>query len=72
MDLLDKPRMSEPSEAARPAPRRSTTAVLLGWLVSLLIWVVVAWAAYAYRFQLMEAWPPIRRLYAAFGLGPGS
>ncbi len=53
-------------------PKRAGAVVWLGWIVSLVIWGLVVWAAYAYRFQLMDAWPPIRRLYAAFGLGPGS
>ena len=44
----------------------------VGWVVSLVIWGVVIWAAYAYRSEIMDAWPPSQRLYAALGLGPGS
>jgi predicted Zn finger-like uncharacterized protein len=62
------------SDAAPETPvrRRAGAAVWLGWAVSLAVWVLVVWAAYTYRAQVMEAWPPSQRLYAAVGLGPGS
>lgn len=59
--------LAEPPPAR---PRRSSATVWLGWLISLVIWGFVAWAAFAWRHQLMAAWPPIGRLYAAFGAGP--
>lgn len=54
------------------AERGRRTAVWLGWLVSLVIWGLVIWAGYHYRADIMAAWPPSQRLYAALGLGPGS
>jgi predicted Zn finger-like uncharacterized protein len=60
-----------PPERVARQRRGASLAVWLGWIVSLIIWGLVAWAAWAWRYQLMEAWPPIQRLYAAFGVGPG-
>ena len=62
--------------AAHVAPparrRRAPPAVWLGWVASVAVWGMVIWAGYAYRAQVMDAWPPSQRLYAALGLGPGS
>jgi len=64
----------DPDEAPmQPPPRqRTSTGVWVGWAASVGIWALVLWAAYAYRAQVMDAWPPSQRLYAALGLGPGS
>lgn len=54
------------------AERRGRPGVWLGWLASAVIWGLVIWAGYAYRADIMAAWPPSQRLYVALGLGPGS
>lgn len=71
--------------AAEPAPRpasamdrlvqpptRSSSLVRLrlAWLASVVLLVLLAWGAYAWRAQIVTAWPPSARLYAAFGMQP--
>jgi predicted Zn finger-like uncharacterized protein len=41
-----------------------------GWLVTLIVLAALCWAAYGWRDQIMQAWPPSIRLYAALGLAP--
>jgi len=61
-----------PREPRTAAPRElgSTAAagVLLGWVLTVLVIGGALYAGYAYRDQLMTAWPPSTRLYAALGL----
>jgi hypothetical protein len=38
------------------------------WVLSLAVLAGVVWAAYAYRAEIMAAWPPSQRAYAAMGL----
>ena len=59
-----------PETAVAPAAPRRRTGVWVGWIVSIVIWALVVWAAYHYRADIMAAWPPSQRLYAALGLGP--
>lgn len=42
--------------------------VLAGWVLSLAVIAGLAWSAYAWRAQIMHAWPPSERVYAALGL----
>jgi hypothetical protein len=42
----------------------------LAWAASVLILVLLAWAAYGWRAEIMHAWPASERLYAALGLLP--
>ncbi|NKE43665.1 hypothetical protein HB662_02680 [Roseomonas frigidaquae] len=41
---------------------------LAGWLVTLLVLALAAYAGYAFRAEIMTAWPPSQRLYALLGL----
>ncbi len=64
-------------EAARPptsgeppsakAPSRLPAAVLACWVLSLVVLAGGAAAALAWRQQVMVAWPPSARAYAALG-----
>ncbi len=61
----------EPRAAAsRASADKAGTAVLIGWVLTILVLGGAAYAFYAYRTQLMAAWPPSTRLYAALGLHP--
>jgi predicted Zn finger-like uncharacterized protein len=71
-DPLHGTTIIRPLSTPQPPRRRAGAAAWLGWVASLAVWVAVLWAAYAYRTQVMDAWPPAKRLYAALGLGPGS
>ena len=50
-----------------PPPAAAT--VWLGWIASIVLLAVLIWAGYTYRNDVMQAWPPSQRLYAAIGLG---
>jgi predicted Zn finger-like uncharacterized protein len=57
------------------APRRRVSAVgasnrvaVLGWLLSVLVLAMLGGAAVAWRGDVMAAWPPSQRVYAALGL----
>jgi predicted Zn finger-like uncharacterized protein len=41
---------------------------LLGWLLTVAVVVVGLLAGYAFRAEIMAAWPPATRLFAALGL----
>lgn len=47
-------------------PKRNRAAGV-AWTVSLLILVILAAAAYAYRGDIMQIWPPSARFYQLFG-----
>ena len=51
-------------------PRKETTA-LTGWIISLALLAALAWGGVRWRTDVMRAWPPSERLYAALGLVPG-
>ena len=54
---------------AAPKPRpRASMALRLAWLGSLVLVILLIGAAYAWRAEVMAAWPPSVRLYAALGL----
>lgn len=53
-----------------PAPRPEMTA-LTGWIISLALLAALAWGGVRWRTDVMRAWPPSERLYAALGLAPG-
>jgi predicted Zn finger-like uncharacterized protein len=60
--------------AAHPASPQSRLRLRLAWAASLLLIVLAAWSAYSWRSQIVTAWPPSARVYAALGMhiGPGS
>jgi predicted Zn finger-like uncharacterized protein len=53
----------------RDTPRRSGPVLALAWLLSLATLAVAGWALVHYQTEIVEAWPPAARLYAALGLG---
>lgn len=57
--------------AAHPAILRSRLPLRAAWAASSIILMSAAWGAYAWRAQIVEAWPPSARAYAALGLEPG-
>ena len=57
---------------AEPSARREGTLLRLAWAASVLILILLAWAAYGWRTEIMHAWPASERLYAALGLLPGT
>lgn len=71
-----KPTLSSEPEAlalAHPLPIlarnvRNPPFVLAGWVLSAALLACLAWAAYAWRTDIMRQWPPSQRMYAAFGL----
>lgn len=59
----------------RPPPRDDEIdlappgrSVMIAWVISLLVIAALIWAAFAFRTEVMGAWPPSARLYAAIGL----
>ena len=63
---------AEQALIAEPATRREGTLLRLAWAASVLILVLLAWAAYGWRAEIMHAWPASERLYAALGLLPAT
>jgi predicted Zn finger-like uncharacterized protein len=58
---------------ARPVePPRRTPWVGLAWVGSLIVVAALAWGAVTWRADVMHAWPPSTRAYAALGLVPTS
>jgi hypothetical protein len=56
--------------ALHPAMRRSSTALRLAWAGSIVLLILLGAVAFAWRTQIVAAWPPSARAYAAFGLHP--
>jgi hypothetical protein len=54
--------------AAPQPPQRSNLALTIAWLGSVVVIVVLLYAAYAWRVEVMAAWPPSERVYAVLGL----
>jgi predicted Zn finger-like uncharacterized protein len=54
----------------RPAPVRRTRGltVALSWLLTFAVLGTAAAACYKWRAEVMTAWPPSQRVYAALGL----
>ncbi len=73
-DLLDAPPaevpVSFPPLAAKTGPRLDTAA-LAGWAISLALLAALGWSGVRWRTDVMRAWPPSERLYAALGLASG-
>ncbi len=54
-------------QATRPSSRLQ---LRLAWLASLAVLAFLGWAAYAWRAEIVAAWPPSGRIYAIFGMQP--
>ena len=65
------PRSSAMDRLALPSARPpSRFRLRLAWLLSLALLGLLGWAAYEWRTQIVAAWPPSARVYAAFGMQP--
>lgn len=67
---LDRPSptaMQRLVNIAEPPPRPSLWPAA-AWAASILVLALLAWAAFAWRTDIMQAWPPSTRVYAALGL----
>lgn len=67
---LDRPSptaMQRLVNIAEPPPRPSLWPAV-AWAASLLVLALLVWAAFAWRGDIMQAWPPSTRVYAALGL----
>lgn len=53
--------------SVRPSSR---LPLRVAWLASLAVLAFLGWAAYAWRADIVAAWPPSARMYAAFGVQP--
>jgi predicted Zn finger-like uncharacterized protein len=56
--------------SAHPATTASTLGLRIAWAVSLVVLLALVGSAYAWRTQLVSAWPPSARAYALFGMQP--
>lgn len=66
-----KPRVAAPAAPFPPIVPGNTRPrfpVFLAWAASLALLGALAWAMVAWRADVMRAWPPSERLYAALGL----
>jgi len=54
-------------QAAEPPPRRSIWPGVV-WVISLVALAVLVWAAFNWRADIMQVWPPSRRVFALLGL----
>jgi predicted Zn finger-like uncharacterized protein len=68
--VTDAPRPSSAMDrlalhSVRPASR---LPLHLAWLASLAVLAFLGWAAYAWRADIVTAWPPSARMYAPFGV----
>jgi predicted Zn finger-like uncharacterized protein len=50
---------------SRPIPALASIAAVA---TSVLVLIALGWAIYAWRAEVMQAWPPSQRLFAALGL----
>jgi predicted Zn finger-like uncharacterized protein len=56
--------------AVQSAPPPSRLQLRLAWFASLVLIALFCIAAYAWRADIVEVWPPSARMYAAFGMRP--
>jgi predicted Zn finger-like uncharacterized protein len=56
------------ADPSAPPTRPDPTAIRLAWAASVLVVVLAASGAVAWRTEVMHAWPPSQRAYSAMGL----
>jgi hypothetical protein len=54
--------------AANPAVAPPRYGLRVAWAASVVLLLLLACAAYTWRSDVIRAWPPSVRMYAAFGL----
>jgi hypothetical protein len=57
-----------PAAEEPPASYRNSALAWAAWAASIAVLLLLLWAGYAWRAQVMQAWPASERLYAALGL----
>lgn len=62
------PRRAEALAAAPASSGGSAIAPRLGWVASIAVLALAGIALHLFRAEIVEAWPPMLRLYAALGL----
>ena len=55
--------------AAHPAVSQPDRLLRAAWALSVLLLVAVLAGGYVWRGEIMHAWPPSARMYAALGIG---
>lgn len=55
--------------AAHPAVSRPDRLLQAAWALSAVVLVAALAGGYVWRGEIMHAWPPSARMYAAFGMG---
>ena len=67
---LDSPRLSAMDRLAQPVRLRALrgSGLRAAWIASIVLLLALGWAAYAWRSNVMHAWPASIRLYSALGL----
>ena len=68
--LLTVKRSAMARLAAHPALPRSSAALRLAWAGTITLLVLLIIMSVVWRSQIVAAWPPSARAYAAFGLQP--
>jgi predicted Zn finger-like uncharacterized protein len=63
-----------PDTRSQPKLRDSPTSppdrfALAGWVLTIVVLAAAGYAAYAFRAEIIAAWPPALRVYALLGLG---
>ncbi len=65
----DSPALSAMARlAAHPASTAASLQLRLAWAASVVVLVLAIAAAFAWRSEIVDAWPPSGRAYALFGL----
>jgi predicted Zn finger-like uncharacterized protein len=66
---LERPaRVGPERKPAAAVHARAGTGLWAAWILTLAVLGAGTWGAYKYRAQVMQAWPPSQRAYAAIGL----
>jgi len=68
MDYREELDEGKPPRRRVSAGGASNRVAVLGWLLSVLVLAMLGGAAVAWRGDVMAAWPPSQRVYAALGL----
>jgi predicted Zn finger-like uncharacterized protein len=72
-EQIERGAFSAMERLARPVePQRRLPWAGMAWVGTLVVLGALAWGAVAWRADVMHAWPPSTRAYAALGLAPTS
>jgi predicted Zn finger-like uncharacterized protein len=68
--VADAPPSAMDRLASHSIQPSSRLRLRLAWLTSLAVLAFLGWSAYAWRAEIVAAWPPSDRMYAVFGVEP--